>query len=58
MIEALILSITLTIGIIAGMFVACCRRRIDGVDGHVKIGDTWHEIDGHGRVVYRAEEPK
>jgi hypothetical protein len=58
MIEAIAVFSALIVGLATGLFIAGCRRRFDGVDGHVKIGDTWHEIDGHGRIVYRAEEPK
>jgi len=58
MIEAIAVFSALILGLATGLFIAACRRRIDGVDGHVKIGDTWREIDGHGRVVYRAEELK
>jgi len=43
------------VGMFFGLFVSGARRRIDGVDGHVRIGDVWHEIDGHGRAIFRPE---
>jgi hypothetical protein len=58
MIETIAVFSALVLVLAAGLFIAACCRRVGGVDGHVKIGDTWYEIDGHGRVIYRAEESK
>ncbi len=56
MTQALVVFVALMVGMFMGMFFAGSCRNTEGVDGHVRIGDTWHEVDCHGRVIFRAED--
>ena len=58
MIQIIAVFTAMIIGLALGLFIAGARRRIDGVDGHVRIGNVWHEVDEHGRVIFRAEDAK
>jgi hypothetical protein len=54
--EALIVFVALMVGMVMGMFFAGSCKSTDGVDGHVRIGNVWHEVDDHGRVIFRAPD--
>jgi hypothetical protein len=44
------------VGMFMGMFFTGSCKHSDGVDGHVRIGNVWYEVDGHGRVIFRAPD--